>query len=89
MIEKFITDTLKARISTELNRLARFLWLKIQMHHEERGTKHAGYDGIATSGHCAQGIVDKKSRCIMGRNGKFLSLYGLGLLSNARSHGRN
>ena len=29
------------------------------MHHAERSTKHAGYDGIATSGHWAQGIVVK------------------------------
>lgn len=61
-----------------------------ELHHifadTRNDTKHAGYDGIAKSRHCVQGIVVKK--CILvknpdtswvDRNRKVLSLYGLGL----------
>lgn len=61
----FIKDTLKARISSNLNKL-----------HAKNARKRNGY-----ARHCGKIPVHygQKPRCIMGRNKKFLFLYSFGL----------
>ena len=68
---KFITDTLKTRISTNLNEL-----------HATTSQRRSLYQSNGCARNCGKNPVHcgLKSRCIKGRNRKCLSLYRLGLL---------